>query len=70
MIPIKSRKIKISFSSQKINGKVIIREFDGAWKRMIDEDAVGYYNTASARLSSLIKQVVKEAESVAAYWQP
>lgn len=38
----KTKEDKISFQTQKISGKFIIREFDGAWKRTTDEDAVGY----------------------------
>jgi phi13 family phage major tail protein len=38
----KTKEDKISFQTQKISGKFVIREFDGAWKRTTDEDATGY----------------------------
>lgn len=38
----KTKEDKISFQTQKISGKFVIREFDGDWKRTTDEDATGY----------------------------
>ncbi len=38
----KTKEDKISFQTQKISGKFIIRDFDGAWKKTTDEDATGY----------------------------
>lgn len=38
----KTKEDKVSFQTQKISGKFIIRDFDGDWKKTTDEDAEGY----------------------------
>ena len=38
----KTKGDKIEFQPQSITGKFVIRDFDGDWKKMADEDATGY----------------------------
>lgn len=41
----KTKGEKVEFQSQKISGKFVIRDYDGAYKKTADEDAEGYVET-------------------------
>ena len=53
----KTKEDKISFQTQKISGKFVIRQFDGAWKKTTDEDATDYVSATGAAWYTSVEKV-------------
>lgn len=47
----------VHWNTAKLVGHFVVREYDGAWKRVADEDATGYENTTGANWYKAVETV-------------